>query len=132
MALIRQSHQIGRQIRDRRKALGFSQEQLGELLGVSYQQVQKYEKGLSKLSPERLQQVSAALGIPIRCFFGEEVTARPGMARTDVSIHSVRHTVLAPGERELLRRFRHLGSHADRILILTLIKALSRRISRSR
>lgn len=59
---------IGEKIRTRRKELGLSQEKLGEMIGVSYQQIQKYEKGINKLGPEKIQQIAEALRVPIGFF----------------------------------------------------------------
>lgn len=53
---------IGRAIRMRRKAKGMSQERLGEMLGVTFQQVQKYEKGTNRISGSRLVECARALG----------------------------------------------------------------------
>ena len=56
---------IGKKIKRIRKALGLSQIALAERIGISFQQIQKYEKGASKISVVRLQQISEALHINI-------------------------------------------------------------------
>ena len=56
----------------RRQDIGMSQERLAEILGVSYQQVQRYESGRNKISVERVQQIAAALAVPVGFFFGNE------------------------------------------------------------
>jgi transcriptional regulator with XRE-family HTH domain len=53
----------------RRMMLGMSQEQLGEALGLTFQQVQKYEKGTNRVSASRLQQMAHILKVPITFFF---------------------------------------------------------------
>jgi transcriptional regulator with XRE-family HTH domain len=60
---------IGRRIKLLREKLRISKERLGELLGVSYQQVQKYEKGVNKVSAERLYRIAQALNVPLDFFF---------------------------------------------------------------
>lgn len=54
---------IGRLIKNRRKQLGITQKALGKCIGVSFQQIQKYEKGINKISPDRLLKISCALGV---------------------------------------------------------------------
>ena len=53
----------------RRVLVGLSQEKLGEALGVTFQQVQKYEKGTNRIGASRLQQMSRILGVPVEYFF---------------------------------------------------------------
>lgn len=53
----------------RRMMIGMSQEKLGESLGLTFQQVQKYEKGTNRISASRLQQISETLNIPLAYFF---------------------------------------------------------------
>lgn len=60
---------IGRRIRTQRLVLKISQEELGKTLGVSFQQIQKYEKGVNGLSAKRMQDVCQALNIPLSFLF---------------------------------------------------------------
>ena len=60
---------VGQRIRWRRKELKLTQEKLGELLGLTFQQVQKYEKGVNRVSAGRLFEMSTAMGVPIPYFF---------------------------------------------------------------
>ncbi|MCP8938619.1 helix-turn-helix domain-containing protein [Alsobacter sp. SYSU M60028] len=53
----------------RRVLVGMSQERLGEALGLTFQQVQKYEKGTNRIGASRLQQISRILGMPVEFFF---------------------------------------------------------------
>jgi transcriptional regulator with XRE-family HTH domain len=62
---------VGSRVRQRRMALGMSQEKLGEHLGVTFQQVQKYEKGVNRVGASRLQRIAEVLGAPISFFFEE-------------------------------------------------------------
>jgi len=78
---------IGLKIKQIRKSLGFSQIELAERIGISFQQIQKYEKGSTRISVMRLQQISKALGVNIGVFFEEgEKTA------TKVSDFALRYT----------------------------------------
>jgi transcriptional regulator with XRE-family HTH domain len=62
---------VGSRVRMRRLTLGLSQTRLGEASGISFQQVQKYEKGTNRISSSRLQQISNILQVPVSFFFEE-------------------------------------------------------------
>ncbi|HWA03656.1 MAG TPA: helix-turn-helix transcriptional regulator [Rhizomicrobium sp.] len=61
--------QVGSRVRLRRTLIGMSQERLGELLGLTFQQVQKYEKGVNRIGAGRLFDVARILGVPIDYFY---------------------------------------------------------------
>ena len=60
---------VGSRVRMRRMVIGMSQEKLGGALGLTFQQVQKYEKGTNRISASRLQQIAAALSVGIDYFY---------------------------------------------------------------
>src|ERR1041384_7946973 len=60
---------VGSRIRLRRNMLGMSQEKLGETLGITFQQIQKYEKGTNRVGASRLQAISEVLAVPVAFFF---------------------------------------------------------------
>jgi transcriptional regulator with XRE-family HTH domain len=60
---------VGSRVRMRRMMLGMSQEKLGDALGLTFQQVQKYEKGTNRIGASRLQQISHTLQVPVAFFF---------------------------------------------------------------
>jgi len=60
---------VGSRVRMRRMMLGMSQEKLGNSLGLTFQQVQKYEKGTNRIGASRLQQISLILQVPVSFFF---------------------------------------------------------------
>lgn len=60
---------VGSRIRLRRNMLGMSQEKLGESLGITFQQIQKYEKGMNRVGASRLQAISGILSVPVSYFF---------------------------------------------------------------
>jgi transcriptional regulator with XRE-family HTH domain len=69
---------VGSRVRMRRMMLGMSQEKLGEAIGLTFQQVQKYEKGTNRISASRLQHIAAVLNVPVSFFF----EGAPGMPGT--------------------------------------------------
>jgi transcriptional regulator with XRE-family HTH domain len=60
---------VGARIRDRRFMIGLSQQQLGEMLGISYQQVHKYERGINRVTAGRLYEIARILDVPITYFY---------------------------------------------------------------
>lgn len=70
--MIKSHKEIGAEIKRIRKALGMSQMRLAEEVGVSFQQIQKYEKGINKISIEMIQQIARALGVSVNTFFEME------------------------------------------------------------
>jgi transcriptional regulator with XRE-family HTH domain len=62
---------VGSRVRLRRNMMGLSQEKLGEALGLTFQQVQKYERGANRIGASRLHELSRILDVPVRFFFDE-------------------------------------------------------------
>ena len=67
---------VGSRVRLRRNMLGLSQEKLGEAIGLTFQQVQKYEKGVNRVGAARLQQIATALDVPVTFFYDGDGKAR--------------------------------------------------------
>src|SRR5882724_8526144 len=68
---------VGGRIRERRIMLGLTQQQLAELIGVTYQQAHKYERGINRVSAGRLYEIAGILSVPVSYFYegiGEETT----------------------------------------------------------
>jgi transcriptional regulator with XRE-family HTH domain len=93
---------VGARIRERRVMLGLSQQQMADLIGVTYQQAHKYERGINRISAGRLHEIAHVLGVPIGYFFeglerqqGSDLTTRQRMclelARNFSSISNERH-----------------------------------------
>src|ERR1700704_5770468 len=88
--------EVGQRIRARRMAQGMSQTELGEMLGVTFQQVQKYEKGINRVGAGRLVRVGEALDVPVSFFFGttdgggEDTRAILGFLDTSYSLRLLR------------------------------------------
>ena len=70
---------VGTRLRVRRMMLGLSQTYVGDAIGVTFQQMQKYEKGTNRISASRLQQAAGVLGVPVSYFF-EGTSAKAGPA----------------------------------------------------
>src|SRR6185295_1558053 len=66
---------VGSRVRFRRMLLGMSQERLGEKLGLTFQQIQKYEKGINRIGASRLFDLAQVLGVPVQFFYEEAPAA---------------------------------------------------------
>lgn len=113
----------------RRMLIGMSQEKLGEALGLTFQQIQKYEKGANRISASRLQQISEALGIPLAYFFkGAPVSdgaAQPGLAEAAPEEGHVSDFVMTAEGLSLNRAFTRISDPKVRKRIVELVAALA-------
>ncbi len=98
---------VGTRMRVRRLEVGMSQEKLGEFLGITFQQVQKYEKGTNRVSISRLHQIAQALETPISYFYeGAADGLDAGGSLADPELAGVASDFLKLGEgRALMRSF---------------------------
>ena len=71
---------VGSRVRQRRTLLGYSQERLGDALGLTFQQVQKYERGANRVGASRLQKIATVLGVSPSFFFNQENEERTSTA----------------------------------------------------
>lgn len=108
------SREIGVRIRQRRMLLGLSQKALGALIGVSFQQIQKYERGADAPHPERLIRLTQALAVPITFFFDELASEQPSVVAPALTIRDLR----------LLRRLQNLP-HEVRIAVERLVSMVA-------
>jgi transcriptional regulator with XRE-family HTH domain len=109
---------VSLRIRQRRIMLGLTQQQMAELIGVTYQQAHKYETGINRISAGRLYQIARALGVEISHFF-EDV--EPGSSAT-------RNQELMPQQRmllELARNFAAIKSRKHQEALCHLARVLS-------
>jgi len=74
-------HHVSLRIRQRRIMLGLTQQQMAELIGVTYQQAHKYETGINRISAGRLYQIAQALGVDIGYFFDDVDPERPNQPK---------------------------------------------------
>lgn len=117
---------VGSRIRLRRNMLGMSQEKLGELLGITFQQIQKYEKGSNRVGASRLQAISSILAVPVSFFFQDAPSEGPGggFAESDGTSYVVDFLSSTEG-LQLNRAFVRIQDPKIRRKILDLVKALA-------
>lgn len=106
-------------IKDRRKLLGISQQMLAEKLGLTYQQIQRYENGKNKISVESIQIIARVLGLPASYFF-KEGKASPGkkQSRDNVPLNAE--------ERKLLKKFRKIQAKSIKLQVISLVSLAAR------
>ena len=116
---------VGNRVRLRRKVLGLSQSDLGEALGLTFQQVQKYERGSNRISASKLFQAAQALKVPASYFFeGYGVTGEEGFQESP-SEQTVNAFLLTNEGLELAQTFPLIRSAKHRRKILDLVRALA-------
>jgi transcriptional regulator with XRE-family HTH domain len=116
--------EVGQRIRIQRMATGLSQTTLADQLGVTFQQVQKYEKGVNRVGAGRLTKIAKVLGVPVGNFFGAGDAG--SLDRTE------RHTpssplklLTVPGALRLLRAYGQLNDGKMRRSIVDLVENIS-------
>ncbi|WP_429123141.1 helix-turn-helix domain-containing protein [Ensifer sp. 4252] len=118
---------VGSRIRLRRTMLGMSQEKLGESLGITFQQIQKYEKGTNRVGASRLQNISGILNVPVSFFFEDapgENTNASGLAEASSSNYVVDFLSSSEG-LQLNRAFVKITDPKVRRKLVDLVKALA-------
>lgn len=117
--------QVGNRVRLRRMLIGMSQERLGELLGLTFQQVQKYEKGVNRIGAGRLFEVSRILGVGIDYFY-EGVNSQLAGGFTDVQSSPPVMEFVSSGEGlQLSLAFMKIKDPKLRKRVLDLVKQMS-------
>ena len=111
-----ENKRIGQIIKEARNARGMTQMELSEAIGVSYQQVQQYEKGSDNISVERLTQIAKAVNVPIMLFFPDaaEMVAE---ARTP-------YGKLPKDESMLLQLYRRIPVQKTKKAVIQLLRSL--------
>jgi transcriptional regulator with XRE-family HTH domain len=115
--------QVGNRVRIRRMLIGMSQERLGELLSLTFQQVQKYEKGINRIGAGRLFDVSRILGVPIEYFYEGAPLAGQGFAEEGTP--PVMEFVSSGEGLQLSLAFMKIKDAKVRKRVLDLVKSLS-------
>lgn len=113
------SGEIGAAIKNRRKELGYSQEWLAEFLDVSYQQVQRYENGISMINVETIQKISEALSVPVTFFFTRDDSLHP--AAEPPTLYA------SPEEKTLLKYYRDISGKSDKQLVVHVARLAAKR-----
>jgi transcriptional regulator with XRE-family HTH domain len=110
----------------RRMIVGMSQEKLGDALGLTFQQVQKYEKGTNRIGASRLQQIAKALGVPIEFFFeGAPHAKSKGVVASDVAPNYVADFLSTPEGVQLTRTFLRITNPKVRRQLISLVKVMA-------
>jgi transcriptional regulator with XRE-family HTH domain len=116
---------VGARVRQRRVQLGMSQEKLGEALGLTFQQVQKYERGMNRVGASRLWDMGRILGVPVSYFYSaaDEDQGSAGFAASGI----VDENPMGRRETtELVRIYYRISDPAMRRRLFELAKALAR------
>ena len=108
---------VGARIRERRIMLGLTQQQLADLIGVTYQQAHKYERGINRVSAGRLFEVAQVLSVPVSYFFDglEQDNERAISPRERMCLELARNFAQIPNERhqEALSQLARVLATAD-------------------
>jgi transcriptional regulator with XRE-family HTH domain len=121
---------VGNRVRLQRMLIGISQEKLGERLGLTFQQVQKYEKGINRIGASRLFELSRVLGVPVQFFYedapasGNQQSAAPGFAERSSDSHVFEFLSSREG-LELNRAFSRITDPKVRKSVLDLVRSLA-------
>ena len=117
---------VGSRVRMRRNMLVLSQEKLGEKIGLTFQQVQKYEKGVNRIGAGRLYQVAQILGVPINYFYEGVIEQSAESIRNGDSSTPPVMEFLSSGEGlQLSLAFMRIRDHKVRRRVLDLVKSLT-------
>ncbi len=115
---------VGSRVRLRRKMLGLSQEKLGDKLGITFQQIQKYEKGTNRVGASRLQAMASALEVPISYFFPDSAHGADGGMQEEGAAFVMDMMSSAEG-LDLSRAFVKIRSSKVRRKVVELVRALA-------
>ena len=116
---------VGSRVRHRRKTLGLSQEKLGETLGITFQQVQTYEKGINRIGANRLLGIAECLNVPISYFFPGSKADPLSLDRSAEPICAKAQLGVTPEAIELLQSFAEIADPGLRKNIVSLVRVLS-------
>ena len=114
---------VGKNIRIFRTAKGISQTVLGDAVGVTFQQIQKYENGMNRVGSSRLAKIATVLEVPISRFFDNSVTASDGPVAGPV----VTDLLSSPYAVQMLKAFATLPNDGMRRSLVSLARTISER-----
>ena len=114
--------QVGNRVRIRRMLIGMSQEKLGDLLGLTFQQVQKYEKGINRIGAGRLFEIARILDVPVDFFY--DGVGAPSDALTETSAPVMEFVSSSEG-LQLSLAFMKIRDPKVRKRVLDLVKSLA-------
>ncbi len=117
---------VGARLRQRRQLLGMSQEKLGEAVGLTFQQVQKYERGANRIGASRLYELSRVLEVEVGFFFEEmsrETAQLMGLGEAPAAAYAA--PTLDRGNIELVRLYQRITDSSVRRRLVDLAKAIA-------
>ena len=114
--------QVGNRVRIRRMLIGMSQEKLGDLLGLTFQQVQKYEKGINRIGAGRLFEIARILDVPIDFFYDGVGTPSDGVGDASAPVMEF---VSSTEGLQLSLAFMKIRDPKVRKRVLDLVKSLA-------
>jgi transcriptional regulator with XRE-family HTH domain len=120
-------HHVGSRVRMRRIMLAMSQEKLGAALGLTFQQVQKYEKGANRIGASRLQQISQILQVPVAFFFegAPNASAPHDSSGSALSMAQIDDFISDSDGLKLIRAFMRIDNAALRRTIVMLVQEIA-------
>jgi transcriptional regulator with XRE-family HTH domain len=118
---------VGSRVRMRRMLLGMSQDKLGEAIGLTFQQVQKYERGANRIGASRLFELSKVLDVPVSFFF-EDMAAleRPRSRAREAPPQEERDPMTKRETLELVRAYNRIGDPTVRRRVFEMVKAVAK------
>jgi transcriptional regulator with XRE-family HTH domain len=117
---------VGARIRLRRQELGMSQEELGRAIDLTFQQVQKYERGINRIGAGRLYRIAGALGVPITWFFeGLPDPAREPTPAPEKPLPTMACFLASPEGHALSEAFTAIGDLATRRRLVDLVRTIA-------
>ncbi|WP_165185050.1 helix-turn-helix domain-containing protein [Caulobacter soli] len=125
---------VGGRVRMRRKLLGVSQEQLADSLGLTFQQVQKYERGANRVSASKLYEIAKTLQVPVSFFFDGLADPMDGSDGDEIGQQAeriVQEFLTTPEGLELAEVFPKIGRGRVRRQVLDLVRAMAEEAARA-
>ena len=116
---------VGSRVRMRRMMLSMSQEKLGDALGLTFQQVQKYEKGTNRIGASRLQQISHILQVPVSFFFEGVAASSASHPKVDSTLVGVNEFLTTSDGLALVKAFSQIENSKLRRRIAELAEEIA-------
>ena len=115
---------IGKRVKGRRLEVDLSQEKLADLVGVTFQQIQKYENGVNRIAASRLWEMARALGVPVQYFYEGLSVNAPGVAEAGAP-DLVYDMMATPEGQRLLQIFGSIRSAKVRRRVVELVRVIA-------
>jgi transcriptional regulator with XRE-family HTH domain len=117
---------VGRRVRTRRLEQKQSQTELADRIGVTFQQVQKYEKGVNRIGAGRLARIAEALDVPVTFFFGNDtLSAQPNETRASHQVSNVFALAQTGKAVRLMTAFSKITSRKRQLLIVEMAETMA-------